>query len=953
MSSKKCGLFSAEGLLPIQSVDVFCAVRSDFACQVSVTQVFKVIDLGSPGTSVKFVDTDGDTIGFSLQGTKVIETVTPKRSWQRPERLKVRRLSYDCNTGKYEDDGGHGTVPADKRLEVASKLKWFFQTADQDHMFTMENEPTDLAPYSPPKKMVESRYMFPLDGNSAVYGFKATLEDGSVVEAEVQEKQQARQTYVKATSEGKTAFLLEREQSDIFQMTVGNIGAGETVKIEISYVAELEMRDGDIRIRIPNHIAPKCGGGPSTSVDYPISFDFSVRTSTAIGKIDTRGGTYEIEMDDGNDIKDRNYARFKVSKEGYMDYDLVLTVSQENPYGVYTTLERSSQLKSECLRLTWNDKISTDTAIEGPCEIIFLVDKSGSMRGPRMETTKFALQLFLRSLPENSKFNIIMFDSRHKKCFPNSVAYNDDTIERAQEFVSATDAGGGTNIAYPLREVLEVDEDDAYPRSVILLTDGEVSDTRACIDIARNSGCRVFTIGVGTSFSQELVEGIAKASDASWLAVHDTKDMGNTVIQMLSSCLAPMVTKCSADMGPYTNSTMWPDKFPKLFPGSRETLYWTRPMTEEGSEALPAQFPINLSGFFSNGDKFDKTLNVITDDFEGITESQVGRSKSEVDTIIHRVAAMSRIKKLEKGRQSDSVKKEILELGLKYNLATKETSFVAVRRSLEDKEGEVMTVKEKEPDYNYYSVEDSYAPRLTRSAHRSANRLRTCSAQSSHSYSRRSRTRGIEADEEPMMAFMSAGAQSFQSYSSAPPPRSYGSYQYGPLNTSSYDSFQYSADAKVECSASSVMLPQMHTRGLTRSVDEGRRVSRERARKSKKKSSNYSKTTSKAATTSETTTFTFEWLLSQQSASGQFKFYLEPQYEKYGASKALSQLKTIENIQEVEAVFITLLGLYLLSVEFADRKSEWQLVYKKSENWVAKRIEQSSKTVAELLALFG
>lgn len=62
-------------------------------------------------------------------------------------------------------------------------------------------------------------------------------------------------------------------------------------------------------------------------------------------------------------------------------------------------------------------------------ELVFIVDRSGSMSGSRINQVKGTLQIFLRSLGEGTMFNIIGFGSRTDHLFKNgSVEYNDKYV---------------------------------------------------------------------------------------------------------------------------------------------------------------------------------------------------------------------------------------------------------------------------------------------------------------------------------------------------------------------------------------------------------------------------------------------------------------------------------------------------------------------------------------------
>ncbi len=78
-------------------------------------------------------------------------------------------------------------------------------------------------------------------------------------------------------------------------------------------------------------------------------------------------------------------------------------------------------------------------------EFIFLLDRSGSMSGKRMEMAREALVLFLKSLPAQCYFNIVSFGSSYESMFDESKLAIDEIIEEAVDKVSNFSANmGGT-----------------------------------------------------------------------------------------------------------------------------------------------------------------------------------------------------------------------------------------------------------------------------------------------------------------------------------------------------------------------------------------------------------------------------------------------------------------------------------------------------------------------------
>jgi len=1014
---EKCGLFAPSGLrFPLKSVNVNVTVLQDFCCQVSVIQEFQ-IEGSKPILNPGF-NPSHCTIGHALTEFQTTEWTQCAGCQQS---MPSFSMMFECKSCQYFLCGNchipirknkqncpqnHGltkqVVNANKRVcdvcdvKVPAGSTFHCATCFYDVCPNCYQPDAPEEPIIPKKNVYQASYYFPVDGNAAVYDFKATFENGTVVKGDVRPKQKAKMMYEQARDSGKTAFLMEREASDIFQMTVGNVNEDEVVIIQIDYIAELEMDGGLIRLRIPNRIAPKCGGGPETTVTYPMQFDFAIRTGSPISGVEVKGG-YNMVINP-SEIDD-HLTRLSCSTNGYMNEDMVLLISQQNPYGVFTTFERSLELQSECLRVTFNNQdIPTEAAVNmrSECDVVFIVDKSGSMSGSRIKTVKQALTLFLRSLPMGSRFNVVSFNKSYDSAFVRSVAYTDENVAIAQRYVDSMKARGGTNIYNPLNFVLSQPEDSDYKRRIILLTDGEVSNTAQCMERAQTGCCRIFTIGVGESFSQDLVEGLATCSGGTWEAVRDSNDLGNKVMRTLGCVIRPVITRCNVDLGPFGQTAVqWPTTIPEIYDGKRTTMYWIRPFTQVD---LPQTFPINITGQYESGAPLSLKLKVVTSTGEGVSESEMGRTRESWDMLVHRVAAMQRIKKLE--TSAGNFKSAIRELGMKYNLASSETSFVAIRHEVKQNALNDLMVADVPP-------RNEPQPKFPVGSPPPINNLNQMPVPAAIPL-----RGGLDPIPTGFMPMFHAPAPVFQQ-SSARIPLSLGGPHMGaphmrmqrppnavdnrarkPTNKvrkmKKYKQKEMGRGHRHQTSAKSYekprqqqradylmdIVPEMSHRMLSGPVPESDTAHRDLVPLSEMQQMDEEEIENEMLEVSQsdesceeqvvvkkrvagevdqnkrsTPTFDLNWLVMQQSVSGMFRFNLDDSKFAQYESGIKNCRQRLESVQDVDNVIATILALFILDQHFAARKNEWTFVHRKASGWL--KLKNIDPSFEELITLFS
>jgi Mg-chelatase subunit ChlD len=198
-------------------------------------------------------------------------------------------------------------------------------------------------------------------------------------------------------------------------------------------------------------------------------------------------------------------------EEVALDRDFVLTAEASGLDSPRAWVEQDDDGR-HAIALAFRPRLPVATV---PAEILFVVDRSGSMGGPSIDEVRKALGLCLRSMTPGCKFNIVGFGSSFEALFPSSRSYDDASLRAASAHVGSLQADlGGTEILEPLRFALESPRDHGLTRQIVVLTDGQVTNTDAVLAlVAEHSGeARIFTFGIGHGASHHLVRGLARAA---------------------------------------------------------------------------------------------------------------------------------------------------------------------------------------------------------------------------------------------------------------------------------------------------------------------------------------------------------------------------------------------------------------------------------------------------------
>uniref|UniRef100_A0A6Q2YD80 Inter-alpha-trypsin inhibitor heavy chain H3 n=1 Tax=Esox lucius TaxID=8010 RepID=A0A6Q2YD80_ESOLU len=174
-----------------------------------------------------------------------------------------------------------------------------------------------------------------------------------------------------------------------------------------------------------------------------------------------------------------------------------------------------------------------------PINVMFVIDRSGSMMGNKISQTREAMLTILDDLHEDDYFGIIVFDSTILEWKDSLTKATKENVIQAKTFVSRINPSGMTNINYALMESVKMLKKERQDRKqsersvsmIILLTDGMPNVGESSVDKiqenVRNAirgNMSLFCLGFGDDVEYSFLDVMARQNKGLARRIYEGSD---------------------------------------------------------------------------------------------------------------------------------------------------------------------------------------------------------------------------------------------------------------------------------------------------------------------------------------------------------------------------------------------------------------------------------------------
>ena len=513
--------------------------------------------------------------------------------------------------------------------------------------------------HNPGSAVIDAEYLFPLPDDAGIQNL-VLMVDGQELVGKLLPKDEARRIYEEIVRSKRDPALLEYMGRGLFRTSVFPIPAGADRKVTLKYT-QLCRRERDVVEFLYPLGTQKFTAKPIQKLTLSVRIDGrdaikSIYSPAHDAKVERMGEREAKVTLEGRDVVPAT------------DFRLLYTLS-EGMVGATVLSYRPSAGEDGYFLLLASPQVKLVEAKPLPKTVVFVIDRSGSMAGKKLEQARNALQSVLNNLRDDDTFNIIAYDERIEAFKPELQHYSSATRAEAERFVANIREGGSTNIDGGLKAALGMIPDDSRPSYVIFLTDGlptvgETNELRIAENgKASNKGhARIFSFGVGFDVNARLLDRLSGGNGGTSEYVRPDEDIEAHVGAFYSKITRPALAGIGVELAGTDVNRTYPRDIPDLFEGGQ--LVWVGRYRQSGKTT------IKLTGKVGGEAR----------SFEFPAELASAGSSTSLDFVeklwaIRRVGSI--IDQIDLNGPNQELTDELVALSTKYGLLTPYTSFLA------------------------------------------------------------------------------------------------------------------------------------------------------------------------------------------------------------------------------------------------------------------------------------
>jgi Ca-activated chloride channel family protein len=356
-------------------------------------------------------------------------------------------------------------------------------------------------------RQMEVCFVFPLPYEGAVDRMTFML-DGKEYAAELLDAREARRIYEGYVRRNQDPALLEWLGTGLFKTSVFPVPPGAKRTVTMRYSQVCRTTNG-----LTEWLFPLSTAKYTSHAVENVKVEVSIESQVPIKNI--YSPTHSIEKTSSSS------QHSKVTYECHnevpsADFRLLYDVGDEAVAASLLSYRPDADDEGYFLLLV-SPEIKRQQDAQMRKTVQFVVDRSGSMSGKKIEQAKAALKFVLNNLNQNDLFNIIAYDSAVESFRPELQRFDETTRGEALAFIEGLYAGGSTNIDGALEVALNQLTDPQTPTYIVFLTDGlptagerkEGKIVEQAVN-RNNVRARLFPFGVGYDVNSRLLDKLAR-----------------------------------------------------------------------------------------------------------------------------------------------------------------------------------------------------------------------------------------------------------------------------------------------------------------------------------------------------------------------------------------------------------------------------------------------------------